>query len=521
MSENQRHIVVIGAGMGGLASAVRLSASGHRVTLVEAADTPGGKMRTLPSAAGSVDAGPTVVTMRHQFDRLFALAGRSMDEFVRLTAEPVLARHWWPDGSSLDLYSDTEASVAAIGDFAGAREAEAFRGFTKRAQRLFEAFEGPVMETGAPKLPKLAATVMHQPRLLGDLGGLRSLSAQLRKTFRDPRLRQLFGRYSTYVGGHPGLSPAILQLIWHAEASGVWRVEGGMSKLAQALAELAEGLGVAFEYGASVDRIEIQDARAVAVHAGGRRFACDGVVFNGDPAALRAGKLGNSVKLAVPETGVRPRSLSARVWAFAAVASGVELAHHNVFFGRDPETEFGEIAKGNPPIDPTLYICAQDRGTGVTPPALERLEIIENAAPGTNVSEKEKDECRTRVFQHLTERGVIFTPRPDTPALTVPGMFHRLFPASEGSLYGLSPHGMMATFKRPTARTRLPGLYLAGGGAHPGAGIAMAALSGKHAAAAIETDLVSTSMSRKTATPGGTSTGSRMTGLKPSRSSPS
>ena len=521
MSENQRHIAVIGAGMGGLASAVRLSASGHRVTVIEAAESPGGKMRTLPSAAGPVDAGPTVVTMRHQFDHLFALAGKSIDDFVQLSAEPVLARHWWPDGSSLDLFSDTEASFSAIEGFAGVEEAHAFRTFTARAQRLFEAFEGPVMETGTPKLPHLAGTVMRHPKLLGDLGGLRSLAAQLRKTFRDPRLRQLFGRYSTYVGGHPGLSPAILQLIWHAEATGVWRVEGGMSKLAQALADLAEGLGVEFVYGSSVDRIEIQNARAVAVHTEGRRFACDGVVFNGDPAALRAGHLGASVKLAVPENSVQPRSLSARVWAFAAEVSGVELAHHNVFFGQDPETEFGEIAKGNPPIDPTLYICAQDRGTGVTPPALERFEIIENAAPATVYSEEEKDTCRTRVFQHLTERGVIFTPRPDTPAVTVPGMFHRLFPASEGSLYGLSPHGMTATFRRPTARTRLPGLYLAGGGAHPGAGIAMAALSGKHAAAAILMDLASTSKSQKTVTPGGTSTESRMTGLKPSRSSPS
>jgi 1-hydroxycarotenoid 3,4-desaturase len=196
----------------------------------------------------------------------------------------------------------------------------------------------------------------------------------------------------------------------------------------------------------------------------------------------------------------------------------VELAHHNVFFGWDPASEFGEIKKGRVPIDPTLYVCAQDRGTGVTAPALERFEIIENAAPGVDVAKEEKQQCRTRVFEHLAERGLVFTPRPDTPALTVPGEFHQLFPASQGSLYGLSPHGMMAAFKRPTARTALPGLYLAGGGAHPGAGIAMATLSGKHAAGAILKDLASPSTSPKTDTRGGTSTESRMTGLKPSRS---
>jgi len=521
MSEKTSHIVIIGAGMGGLASAIRLAAAGYGVTVIEALNGPGGKMRTLPSAAGPVDAGPTVVTMRHQFDALFALAGEDIADHVTLAAEPLLARHWWPDGSSLDLFADAERSREAVAVFAGSREADAFAAFSARAQRLFEAFEAPMMEAAAPTLPKMAAAVLKQPSIIPDIGSLRSLAAELKRTFTDARLRQLFERYATYVGGHPAQSPAILQLIWHAEASGVWRVDGGMAKLAQALAGLAERLDVDLRYGATVERIEMQNGRAAAVHSGGQRFTADAIVFNGDPAALRAGHLGASAKLSVPASAVEPRSLSARVWAFAGEASGVDLAHHNVFFGWDPDTEFGEIAAGNAPIDPTLYVCAQDRGTGITPSAVERFEIIENAAPEMGVGEGEKNECRTRVFEHLAERGLTFSPRPDTPALTVPGEFHQLFPASQGSLYGLSPHGMMAAFKRPTARTRLSGLYLAGGGAHPGAGIAMATLSGKHAAAAISTDLALPSTCPRTAMPGGTSTESRMTALKPSRSSPS
>ena len=518
MSEKTSHIVIIGAGMGGLATAIRVASAGYGVTLLEAADGPGGKMRTVRSAAGPVDAGPTVVTMRHQFDDLFKLAHEDIEDHVTLEAEPLLARHWWPDGSSLDLFGDAGASRDAIASFAGAREAAAFEAFSARAARLFNAFEAPMMEAPAPSLGSMTAAVLRQPSIIPDMGALRSLAGELKRTFRDARLRQLFGRYSTYVGGHPAQSPAILQLIWHAEASGVWRVQGGMARLAEALAGLAERMGVDLRYGAPVERIEMQDGRAAAVHAGGQRFQAEAVVFNGDPAALRAGLLGSSARFAVPEAAVEPRSLSARVWAFAAEASGVELAHHNVFFGWDPASEFGEIKAGRAPIDPTLYVCAQDRGTGVTAPALERFEIIENAAPGVDVAKEEKQQCRTRVFEHLAERGLVFTPRPDTPALTVPGEFHRLFPASQGSLYGLSPHGMMAAFKRPTARTALPGLYLAGGGAHPGAGIAMATLSGKHAAGAILKDLASPSTSPKTDTRGGTLTESRMTGLKPSRS---
>jgi 1-hydroxycarotenoid 3,4-desaturase len=514
------HVAIIGAGMGGLASAIRLASAGCRVTLLDSAPAAGGKMRTVDSPAGPVDAGPTVLTMRHQFDALFALADARMEEFVELVEEPLLARHWWLDGSSLDLFADRDRSVEEVRRFAGTREAEAFRSFSERAQRLFTGFEAAMMESARPTLPAMTATVLRSPALIGDMAPLSSLARSLVRTFRDPRLRQLFGRYATYVGGMPGSSPGVLQLIWHAEASGVWRVHGGMHKLAEALEDLAGKMGVDMRMGAHVTRVEIQDGRVSAVHTEtGPKLRVDAAIFNGDPRALRQGLLGAPLRDAVPETAVTPRSLSARVWAFAAETAGPELVHHNVFFGEDPEAEFGPILDGKPPSDPTLYICAQDRGAGTAPPALERFEIIENAAPTDQETPEETDQCRTRVFNRLTEFGLTFTPRPDASKVTTPAAFDRMFPASLGSLYGRSPHGMMAAFRRPTAKTTIPGLYLAGGGAHPGAGIAMAALSGRHAAEAIARDLALPLLSRPTDMPGGTSTASRTMGLRPSRSS--
>ncbi|MBT8408241.1 MAG: phytoene desaturase, partial [Alphaproteobacteria bacterium] len=481
-------VVVVGAGVGGLAAAMRLAHAGLEVTLADMHAAPGGKMRTLPSTAGPVDAGPTVLTMRSVFDALFEDVGRSLNQYVTLIRQETLARHFWPDGAQLDLHADPEASAAAMRGFAGPRAEAEFRAFSDRAARLFNAFEAPVMQAPAPTLGALSRHVMAQPSLALSMAPFASLAQLLRRQFSDPRLRQLFGRYATYVGGSPDLSPAILALIWHAEASGVWRVKGGMHRLARAMADVASEHGATLLFGQRATRIEMQDGRAAGVHlADGTRLACNAVVFAGDPRALATGQLGASAAGAAPIAGKAGRSLSANVWSFAARIEGPELAHHNVFFGADPRSEFSPLEAGALPEDPTLYICAEDRGTGSKPPELERFEIIMNAPPLPGGQPKDAFSCRTRTFPILRSFGLCFDPEPPDSALTTPAGFEALCPGSQGSLYGQSPHGLMAAFQRPVARTKIPGLYLAGGGAHPGAGVPMATLSGRHAAEAIRT----------------------------------
>jgi len=511
-------VVVIGAGVGGLCAAVRLAAAGLDVSVIEQHAQPGGKMRTLPSAAGPVDAGPTVLTMRGVFDDLFRAAGTRLEDHLTLIPQTILARHWWPDGSTLDLYTDPERNAAAIADFAGPHEADAFRRFHRLSTQLYTAFDAPMMRAPRPRLGQIALNTMANPRLWGALRPGMTLGRQVAGLFRDPRLRQLFGRYATYVGGAPDLSPAVLAVIWATEARGVWAVQGGMHRLAQAMAGLATDLGANLNYNVAARRIERQGGRVTAVElSDGRVIKCDHVVFNGDPAALLAGLLGNGPQGALRPAHAHPRSHSAWVWSFAARPQGMDLVHHNLFFCADPADEFGPLSAGRMPAAATLYVCAQDRATGEPPPGLERFEIIMNAPPKTTQSPTEVAQCRSRTFPHLARFGLTFDSDPPDSALTTPQGFAHLFPGSQGSLYGRSPVGMLAPFQRPGARTALPGLYLAGGGAHPGAGMPMAALSGQHAADAILTDLTSASPSRPTAMPGGMSTGSRTTGRAPSR----
>jgi 1-hydroxycarotenoid 3,4-desaturase len=507
--------IVIGAGMGGLAAAIRLAAAGIAVTLIDSHRAVGGKARAIPSAAGPVDTGPTVLTMRRVFDDLFALAGERLDDHITLVPQPILARHFWPDGTTLDLTTDRGANIAAITAFAGHREARAFARFDALAERLRAAFDAPVMQGPRPDPAAIARAAIATPAIWPALLPGMTLARLLRLYFRDPRLRQLFGRYATYVGGRPARVPAVLAVIWRAEAQGVWAVQGGMHHLAAALAALFQRLGGRIMLNTHAQRIVTQGGRVTGVQTQAGTLPATHVVFNGDPAALGTGLLGNAVTHVIPAKTTAPRSLSAHVWAFAATPSGPPLVHHNIFFTEDPQAEFGPIGRGRMPDAPTLYVCAEDRATG-TPAGPERFEIIINAPAGTAQHPAEEATCRQNTFQRLARFGLTFDPQPEARCLTTPGHLDQLFPASQGAIYGRSPEGTLAAFRRPTAKTALTGLYLAGGGCHPGAGVPMAALSGLHAAVAIQNDRISASRSAPTATPGGMSMASPTTG--PARS---
>lgn len=489
--------IVIGAGIGGLAAAARLQAAGHRVTLFDTHAWPGGKMRTVPSAAGPVDAGPTVLTMRHVFDDLFRATGAHLEDHVTLIEETLLARHFWTDGSRLDLTADHDANAAAITAFSGPKVAEEYRRFSREAAQLFDLFSAPMMLNADPRLIALTKVALRNPGHIPTLSPFATVRSHLQRRFSDPRLVQLFGRYATYVGGSPLVAPAILTLIWQAEVAGVWRVKGGMHRLAAALADRFKARGGALRLSTEVTAIRASGGRVSgAMLATGEVVSAETIVFAGDPRALATGRLGPELRGIAPQTVNLPRSLSARVWSFAAKPDPrIDLAHHNVFFGASTTSEFEDLAGGAMPSDPTIYVCAQDRGSDALPPdGSERFEIILNAAPMTDaVAPPDEEEiCRQTTFQTLERFGLRFHPIPDLPMLATPTTYETLFPASAGALYGQTPHGMTAALKRPRARTPLKGLYLAGGGTHPGAGVPMAALSGMHAAEAILKDRVST-----------------------------
>ncbi len=514
-------VVVVGGGVGGLVTAALLAHAGAEVLVLERAARVGGKMRQVHPSGRAVDAGPTVLTMRWVFEELFEALGTTLDKHLQLTPASLLARHAWatPGGApqQLDLFADLERSAEAIGAFAGPGEAEGYRRFCAYARRIYATVEQPFLRSQRPTLGSTLAIAreLGVSALLG-IDGHRTVWKALGDFFRDARLRQLFGRYATYCGSSPFLAPATLNVIAHVERDGVWLVEGGMYQVAAALAGLVESAGGTIRVGAHVEEILIDRGRASGVRlADGERIAAGAVVLNGDAEALARGFFGEAASSA----GAAPkeRSLSAITWALAAETRGFPLARHNVFFSSKYEPEFRQIfEKGEVPTEPTVYVCAQDRDDhGDFPGGAERLLVLVNApARGDRnpLRPAEVAACETRCFDLLSRSGLHVSRDPSTTVVTTPTDFSRLFPATGGALYGAASHGMTSPFSRAGSRTKIPGLYLTGGSAHPGAGVPMVALSGKLAAASALADLASTGRSRTAATPGGTPTSSATTG---------
>ncbi len=509
------HVVVVGAGIGGLVAAALLAREGQAVTVLERGQHPGGKLRTQDVGGRGIDAGPTVFTLRPLFDALFERLGTRLDRQLQLRPLDTLARHVWPDGSRLDLHAGLQATVDAIGDFAGASQARAYRRFAARAKQIFDTLDHAFMRAPRPTPWSLAAGMGWRALPgLARISPFARLWPALQRQFDDPRLQQLFGRYATYCGSSPFQAPATLMLVAHAEQAGVWSVDGGMARVATALADLAIHWGAELRCATPVASLVVhgQQVRGVVL-ADGERIDADAVVFNGDTSALAQGLLGDAARPAVPAHDPRRRSLSAVTWALRARTSGLALARHTVFFGPDYRQEFDDILdRGRLPRAPTVYVCAQDREGTAPPDATERLLCLVNApanADGAGLTPEEIDRCEQISFEHLARCGLQLAAGPHPVQRTTPADFHQLFPGTGGALYGQATHGWRSSFSRPGSRSGLQGLYLTGGSVHPGPGVPMAAWSGLLAADALMQDRASrtsTSGWRATAMPGGTST---------------
>lgn len=484
MSATGKTAIVVGGGVGGLAAAIHLARAGLRVRLLERHERVGGKLREVQVGGQIFPGGPSVFTMKGVFDELF---GGRLEDHLTLQAIDPLCRHFFADGSVLDLYADTERSRDAIERFAGRADARGYLAYRQRANKIHEIVRGPFMESPVPGLmdflsPKLLFQMLQ-------IDGMRTMQKAIEEHFADPRLRQLFGRYATYNGSSPYHAPATLAVIMHVEnAYGIWSCKGGIYRLAEALLAQATALGVEITTGVTVDEIVTERERAVGVRLAGVTTIerADLVIANCDVAHLYERLLPSvrPMQKAADKYHDEELSLSAFVLLAVAKRAPLDLLHHNVFFSADYRREFDELVdRRRPPTDPTVYLCADDRQTGDAPADLDRCFLLTNAPPrdargGRLDWAVEGKRARDRIVDTLARHR---WPIEIVAEQTITPEDHAArFPGSRGALYGLASNSRLAAFKRPPNTVPgIRGLYLAGGTVHPGAGLPMVCLSAR------------------------------------------
>ncbi|MEM9731926.1 MAG: 1-hydroxycarotenoid 3,4-desaturase CrtD [Pseudomonadota bacterium] len=489
--------IIIGAGMAGLAAAITLGGKrkpGERITLLEKQPTPGGKMRTVSIGNHAIDAGPTVFTMHWVFTRLFAGAGLRFEDYVTVQKARTLARHFWDgDPEPFDLHANKNATLKEIEAFFNKLNADGYRRFCADSKGIFDTLKDTFIAAPRPSPVELTRRIgfTKLPTLLA-LRPFSTLWNALGDYFPDQRLRQLFGRYATYVGSSPFAAPATLMLIAHVEQAGVWTVDGGMHALARGMEQAAQDLGVTLRQGAVQNVVTRDGAISHVVLPEGETLAADRIIYAGDVSHLQPQFFDGSAPR-FPIVAAKDRALSAITFNVSAPTSGQALHRHNVFFSNDYPAEFDAIFKMRTvPEKPTVYVCAQSRdddckAAGET----DQLLCLINAPAFGDTKRLSKEELapwEEATFSLLARCGLTVERTSERVQTTQPADFETLFPGSGGALYGRASHGWLASFARPGARTKLKNFYLAGGSVHPGAGVPMATLSGQLAAQQMQMD---------------------------------
>lgn len=495
-------VVVVGAGVGGLAAAVRLAAGGHAVTVLEQADVVGGKLGVLARDGFVFDTGPSLVTMPHLYRDLFAATGAPLDEVLHLERLDVACRYRFPDGTVLDLPGERDAIPAALDAALGPGAGAQWAHFLDRAESAWEATHADFLESpiGVADLLRLSTRV-RDLRAVAPWSTLRRFGA---RSLRDPRLRMLLDRYATYTGSDPRLAPAVLATVPYVEQEwGSWYVRGGLRRIADALAARAVALGVEMRTSTPVDALETGAGRGSPVRgvrtAAGERLPADVVVANADAATLYGGLLPPGAGRAAARRLARTTpSLSGFVLLLALDGRDPDTPHHRVLFPTDYDAEFdavfGRGGPPRPPASPTVYVSAPDDPSLRPSDDTEAWFVLVNAprhAPGPDGEGVDWDvpglagSYADHVLDLMAARGVDVRARIRRRWVRTPADLERATRSPGGSIYGSSSNGARAAFLRPANRSPVPGLYLVGGSAHPGGGLPLVTLS-----AGIVADLV-------------------------------
>ena len=474
------HVVVVGAGLGGLSAALRLAGAGRQVTIVEREVVPGGRNGLLEVDGYRFDTGPTVLTMPDLITDALACVGEELADWLHLDPVEPLYRAFYPDGSQLDLHVDPEAMADEISSVCGREEAAGYRRYVEFVSRLYRYemrdfidrnIDSP-LDLLTPNLARLAA-----------LGGFRRLAPKVEQYLKDPRTQRAFSFQSMYAGLAPQDALAIYAVIAYMDSvAGVYFPRGGMHAVPRALAGAAEKHGVLIRYGTEVQRVELAGDRAIAVITSyGERIPCDAVVLNPDLPVAQRDLLGR-----------RPWSLrrlryspSCFVLLAGSTARYSKIAHHNIHFGCQWKGVFRDlIDEGQLMRDPSFLVTNPTRGDPSLAPVDRESYYVLFPTPNLDAGldwDRLAPIYRDEVLRTLESRGYLgFRDAIEVEATTTP-LDWRALGMERGTPFA-SAHSFLQTGPFRPRNIWGENVVFAGSGTTPGVGVPMVLISGRLAA---------------------------------------
>lgn len=491
MISNSKKAIIIGAGIGGIATAIRLAVKGFLVEIFETNSYPGGKLSEIKQGGYRFDAGPSLFTMPQYVDELFLLSGRKPEAHFTYKKMEENCRYFFPDGTrwvvgeSGVLSSESGKSEIHQPAISTSQYAQ-LKSYYKNSRRIWNITSHVFLERSLHRLSTyLRWKTMQSILRLFQIDAFRSMHKANKAFFADKKWVQFADRFATYNGSNPYEAPATLNVIPHLEHEyGTWFPKGGMYNITLKLVELAESLGVKFYYSCGVDEIVVKDDKVEGVAVKRELHRADVVVSNCDVWFTYKKLLQNEQHLWPKRILEQERSSSALIFYWGIKKQFPELGLHNIFFSADYKADFDAIWKLKTiSNDPTVYLNISSKIEAAdAPEGCENWFVMINV-PANNGQDWDAliASARKNILEKLEkELGLEIDKLIETEAILDPRSIESKTSSYQGSLYGNSSNNQFAAFLRHANRSsKLKNLYFCGGSVHPGGGIPLSLLSAK------------------------------------------
>ncbi len=477
--------IIIGAGIAGIATAIRLAVKGFKVEVFEANAYPGGKLSEIVQDGFRFDAGPSLLTMPQYVDELFELAGEKPNASFTYQKLDLVCRYFYEDGTKLDASANTAAFAKEIG-LKTKDQPESIKKYLKNSNRIYQITNHVFLEKSLHRIKTyLNWNTLKSILRLPQIDAFRSMHQANHAFFTDPKMVQYADRYATYNGSNPYKAPATLNVIPHLEQHfGAYFPDGGMYQITLSLIALAERLGVKFHYNSPVEKIVIEGRKVKSVKVKGGTLATDIVISNADVYSTYKKLLSGYPKLTAKRVLQQERSSSALIFYWGIEKKFPQLDLHNIFFSGDYQQEFEHIWKEkNISNDPTVYLNITSKFLLKDAP-----EGCENWFTMINVPSNQGQnwdeliaEARKNIIQKLSKAlGEDISKLIVCESILDPRSIESKTSSYQGSLYGTSSNSQFAAFLRHSNKSsKIKNLFFCGGSVHPGGGIPLALLSAK------------------------------------------